>query len=197
MPGLWKYLQSFFQQAERSSPTQPYIHELIERSNAEKQALQQWQHTLVCRQLCQWVGQQYALYDALPNEVDDSLDFLHTPSSKGFVVHWHKTNYTRQEAICFFDLLKERVLSHQYRVQVSDRRIYTRPQWVETIERHYLKPKPEFGEPGKIRQRFGNILIQLILRNDRPWQLQFQANTYRDQLFLEAESFQELMEQIF
>ncbi len=196
MPGIWKYLQSLFGQAEQSSPAQPFIHEVIVRSAEERAALDQWEHTLVCRRLCDWIGNQYALFGALPNDVDEALDFLDTPSSKGFVVHFHKTNYDRREALFFFDLLKERVLAQGYRVQVSDRRIYQNAQWVETAERHYLKPQPEFGAPGKIRQRYGNITILLLLRNDQPWQLQFQANIYKDHLFLEADNFQDLMGQL-
>ncbi len=196
MSGLWKYLQSLFRLAEQSSPVQPFIHEVIERSAEERAALENWKLTLVCRRLCDWIGNQYALFGALPDDVDEALDFLDTPSSKGFVIHLHKTNYDRREATHFFDLMKERVLVQGYRVQVSDRRVYQNGPWVETAERHYLKPKPEFGAPGKIRQRFGNITILLLLRNDQPYQLQFQATTYRDHLFLEADSFKDLMGQL-
>ncbi len=196
MFNLKKYLQSLFRQAEQSGPAQPFIHEMIERSPEERAAMEQWKNTLVCRRLGDWIGNQFALAEALPNDVDEALDFLNTPSSKGFVIYFHKTNYDRREAVFFFDLLKERVLAQGYRVQISDRRVYANQSWMETAERHYLKPKPEFGAPGKIRQRYGNITIQLLLRNDQPHQLQFQATTYRDQLFLEADSFKELMGQL-
>ncbi len=202
MSHLWKYIQSLFRNsAERERPrheapsSQP-LHELIVRSPEELAAMEQWKQTLVCRKLCEWIGHQFALYGSLPNEIDETLDFLDTLSSKGFVVHLYKTNYTRQEAVAFFDMLKERVLAQGYRMQISDRRIYRGHSWLETTERHYLKPRPEFGAPGKIRQRFGNITILLILRNDKPWQLKFQATTYRDHLFLEADNFADLMEEL-
>lgn len=196
MFNLKKYLQSLFRQAEHSGPSQPFIHEMIERSKEYRAALEQWKHTLVCRRLSDWIGNQFALAEALPDDVDDGIDFLNTPSSKGFVIHLHKTNYDRREASFFFDLLKERVLAQGYRLQISDRRVYANRPWVETAERHYLKPKPEFGAPGKIRQRFGNITILLLLRNDEPHQLRFQATTYQDHLFLKADSFKELMVQL-
>lgn len=197
MSGIWKYLQSLFRQAEHSSPSQPFIHEMIERSPEHRAALEQWKHTIVCRRLCDWVQNQYGLFGALPDDVDEALDFLNTPSSKGFVVHFHKTNYDRREALFFFDFLCEKVIEQGYRTQISDRRVYQNGAWTETAERHYLKPKPEFGAPGKIRQRFGNITIMLVLRNDAPWQIQFQATTYRDHLFLEADRFQDLMSGLF
>lgn len=193
MAGFWKYIQSLFQQAEQSNPARPFIHEVIVRSPEEHIALEQWKNTLVCHRLCDWISEQYLRFSTHPDELDDAIDFLNTPSSKGFVIHLNKTNYTRLESVFLLDLFKERVLRQSYRVQVSDRRIYQSASWVETAERHYLKPKPEFSSPGVIRQRFGNITILLLLRNDKPFQLQFQATAYRDRLFQEAESFQDLM----
>lgn len=193
MTGFWKYIQSLFQQAEQSNPARPFIHEVIVRSPEEVSALEQWKNTLVCRRLCDWVSDQFHRFSALPDELDEAIDFLHTPSSKGFVIHFDKTNYTRMESVLLLDLLKERVLHQGYRVQVSDRRIYQNNSWVETAERHYLKPKPEFSSPGIIRQRYGNITILLLLRNDKPFQLQFQATAYRDHLFQVADSFEDLM----
>jgi hypothetical protein len=193
MAGFWKYIQSLFQHAEQSSPARPFIHELIERSADHKQALDHWKHTMVCHRLLGWVVTQYQLYLTKPDETDESIDFLHTPSSKGFVIHLDKTNYTLRESSFLLDLLKERVIQEGYRVQVSDRRIYQKSKWVETAERHYLKPKPEFSSPGIIRQRYGNITILLLLRNDQPFQLQFQSTAYRDHLFQEAEGFGNLM----
>jgi hypothetical protein len=193
MAGFWKYIQSLFQQAEQSNPARPFIHEVIVRGAEHKAALEHWTHTLVCRRLLDWVADQYRLFLTEPDEIDESIDFLNTTSSKGFVIHLDKTNYTLQESTFLLDLLKQRVVEEGYRVQVSDRRIYQQSKWVETAERHYLKPKPEFSSPGIIRQRYGNITILLLLRNDKPFQLQFQATAYRDHLFQEAESFGELM----
>ena len=196
MYGLWKYIRSMFAQAANSTPTQPFIHELIERSQEEKASLKLWKDMHVCRKLLDWVQHQYLLYCSLPEENDDWIDFLHTPSSRGFVLHFYKTNYVRQEVLQLFDLFKERVLGTGYRTQISDRRIYQHHDWMETTERHYLKPKPEFGAPGKVRQRYGNITILLILRDDKPYQLKFQATTYRDHLFLDPDDFAELMQQL-
>lgn len=196
MYGLWKYIRSMFAQAANSHTAQPFIHELIERTGEETAALKQWKEMHVCRKLLDWVSHQYQLFSSLPEEKDDWIDFLHTPSSRGFVLHFFKTNYGRQETMLLFDLFKERVIEAGYRTQISDRRIYRHQHWMETTERHYLKPKPEFGAPGKVRQRYGNITILMIFRDDKPYQLKFQATTYRDHLFLEPDDFGELMVQL-
>ncbi len=121
------------------------------------------------------------------------MDFLDTPSSKGFVIHFHKTEFTRPDATYLLDYLKEKVLVLHYKVQLSDTRTYTKNDWVETVERHYLKPRATFEAGSKTNQRFGNVTIELMLRNDLPHQLKFQATTYSDHLFAKADDFKDLM----
>lgn len=194
MPSFWKKIQALFKEADQSSPSNPVIHEIIQRSDTEKSDYEQWKKTLVKRRLVDWLDQQYAIYRVLPDDIDEGLDFLDTPSSKGFVVHFHKTNYSKREVVHFFDYLKDQVLQLDYWPQISDTRTYNRPNWVETVERHYLKPKPDFSSnDSRINQRFGNITIEIIFRNDQPYHLKFRVNSYNDHLFLQAKDFHELM----
>jgi hypothetical protein len=197
MTSLWKKIQNLFQEAERSSPSNPAIHEIIQRSEAEKNDYAQWRQTLVRRRLVDWLSQQYAISRVLPNDIDEGFDFLDTPSSKGFVIHFYKTNYTLRDTTHFFDYLKEQVLQLEYWPQISDTRTYNRPGWVETVERHYLKPKPDFLTPNTpVNQRFGNITIENVLRNNQPYHLKFRVNSYNDHLFLQPKDFHELMQAI-
>jgi hypothetical protein len=53
------------------------------------------------------------------------------------------------------------------------------------------------NEARKLRQRFGNVTIELYLRDDRPYQLRFRATSYRDHLFQEAEPFDTLVQSLF
>jgi hypothetical protein len=196
MPGLWDYIKNLFQQAEESSPSNPLIHELIERSEEEVADYERWKNTLVCRRLMDWLIDQYAIHNVLPEDTDEALDFLDTPSSKGFAIHFHKTNYSKRDIQHLFDILKERVLQLGYRAQISDRRTFNRNDWVETIERHYLKPAPSFGNEGKLNQKYGNVMIELELRNDKVHNLRFRATSYKDHLFREADEFRELMQRL-
>lgn len=196
MTGIWNYIRDIFREAEESSPSNPAVHALIERSPEEKRSYEQWLDSLVKRRLVDWLDHQYAIYRVTPDDIDEAMDFLHTPSSKGFVIHFYKTNYTRREVTHFFDFLRDQMRTLNYKIQISDTRTYNRNEWVETVERHYLKPRPSF-EPGKkIDQRFGNVTIELVLRNDRIYQLKLQATAYQDRLYDEAEEFQDLMQAI-
>ncbi len=196
MTEFWDYFKNLLKKAEASSPAQPYIHEMITRTETEKADYEYWKNTLVRRRLTDWLHDQYAIFRVLPQDIDEGMDFLDTPSSKGFVIHFHQTRYSRRDATHLLDYLRERVLALGYRAQISDSRIFTRPNWVETIERHYLKPKPDFQNAGKFNQQYGNVTIEMILRNDQPHYLKFQATSYQDHLYKDAHDFEELMQAV-
>lgn len=195
MADLWETIKGWFRAEEKSSPNQPYIHELIERKPEETADFQQWKTSLIRRRLMDWLGQQYASFRVNPDHLDEALDFLHTPSSKGFVIHFFKTNYTQREATFLFDLCKERILEAlNYKSSLSDVRTYRRGQQVETVQRHYLKPRIRLQEDVKINQQFGNINIELVSRNEKPFRLKLSATCYSDHLYQEGQEFEGLMQ---
>ncbi len=193
---LWENFKNFFQQEQDSSPSNPLLHEVIERSEEEQQAFAKWKDTLVKRRLMDWLHQQYINYLVNPKDTEETIDFLNRASSKGFVIHLNETGYTKSDAIFLMDYLKEKVLSNNYKTYVSDSRSYTKANYVEMVQRHYLKPRINLSSTEKLKQAFGNITIELLLRNDQLVNLKFRANSYQDRKFEEAEDFQELMEMI-
>ena len=194
MADFWEYFKNLFRKAEESSPSDPLIHEVIKRSEEELADFKVWSESLVRRRLLDWLFDQYAIYRVLPEDIDEAIDFLNTPSSKGFAVYFYKTQYSIRDTRHFLDYLKEKVRALKYRVQISDTRTYKKGDWIETVERHYLKPPPNF-EPGKkLKQAFGNITLELVFRDEKPYVLKFQATVYKDSLFEDAEEFKELMQ---
>lgn len=196
MAKLWDYIKQLFQEAEQSSPSKPVVHKMIERTEEEKQDYLQWREGLVRRRLVDWLRDQYAIFQVLPDDIDEALDFLNTPSSKGFVIHFYKTNYSKREVFHLFDYLKEKVLDLNYRTQISDSRTYNKPNWVETTERHYLKPRPNFEAGKKLKQAFGNVMIEVELRDEKVRNLRFRATVYKDHQFEDAEDFKDLMREL-
>jgi len=195
LPDFWNKIKSLFQSSERSSPSQPVVHEIIQRTEAEKAAFEKWKTTVSARRLLDWLHSQYAAYRSPTSRTDNAIAFLNTPSAKGFVIHFHQTQYRPTEILNLFDWLQEKVLTMPYVSYVSDTRTYNRPQWVETIQRHYLKPSLNFKKTKeeKFNQGFGNIKIELELRDDKIYNLRFSATTYTDHNFTEADEFEELM----
>ena len=195
MSDFWKKIKSLFQESEQSSSSQPVIHEIIKRSETEKIAFEKWKLTLSAKRMVDWLYNQYLAYLSPNTKTDEAIAFLNTPSAKGFVVHFHQTQYRKAEIIHLFDLLQEKVLMMDYHSYVSDVRIFNRAQWVESIQRHYMKPSLNFKktENEKFNQGYGNIKIELEFRADKVYNLRFSATTYQDHNFNKADEFKELM----
>lgn len=194
MSGFWQRLFNLQQAVENSSPSVPAIHELIQRSEEDQAAYQEWRDSYVLKQLRQWIRDEYHHYlQKGKSRASGNVDFLKIPSSQGFIAHFRQTNYSRQEATFFFDFLKERVKTLNYRTQISDTRTYSRSSWIETVERHYLKPRLEIIEGKKMDQQFGNITIELEIRDEVVHHLRLRATHYQDFNFLPVQDFKDLM----
>ncbi|MEY3052062.1 MAG: hypothetical protein RLY31_1847 [Bacteroidota bacterium] len=194
MKDIWDYLKGLFRQASESSAANPYLHEVIHRSEADMQAFRAWQGSLRHRRILDWLHDQYAVWQVLPDDVDPAVDFLHTPSSKGFAIHLHRTDYSRQELTFLLDHFRDRVCSLDYKVQLSDTRSWTNTDRVETVERHYLKPRPAWSENRRFDQKFGNITLELVLHDEKPQLFKCRANCYNDRLYSDAQAFPQLMQ---
>ena len=89
---VWEYFKNLFQEAEKSSASKPLIHEAIERDEKEIQAFIGWKNSPAQQFILDWISDQYGIWKALPNDIDDSILFLNTLSSKGFAVQFTKGN---------------------------------------------------------------------------------------------------------
>ena len=196
MTSVWDFFKKFFQEAEQSSASRPIIREALERSTEEKEAFENWKGTLACRRIIGTLAEGYAMYQSMPESVDRALTFLDTPSSKGFAIHFPQMDCSRQDASHLLDLFLEKVRLFNYRLQHSDTRTWSEKDWAQTVDRYYLKPRQSWAEGQKIDQLFGNITIELALRNDQPHLLTFRATSYADRLYAEAADFHELMQAI-
>ena len=193
MQDPFSYFKSLFQKSETSTSSNPFIHELITRTEEEKVDFEFWKNTLVASRLLDWLSDQYAVYQVAPNRVDEAISFLNTSSSKGFAIQFHHTQYSRRDVTFLFDWLKEKVQNLNYRLDISDTRTYKKGEWLETTNRHYLKPRTDFTSKKKFNQGYGNITIEFVLRDDSIHHLKLIATRYSDRLYEEAADFKDLM----
>lgn len=203
---LWNRVKALFNEAESSTKQEPADHSILTRHQDEREAFAVWREGIIARRLKDWFADQYAVFLTYPQQVDEALDFLDTPSSKGFVVHFHKTQYSLREAEFFQLYLREKVLSQNYRTQVADTKAYAIDAGTERNDRYYLKPRPDWSPPeghqgginthsaDQFDQQFGNVLIELVVRNDKPHHLKFSATIYHDRVYQKAQSFGALMQ---
>ena len=168
---VWDFFKNLFQEAEESSSFKPLIHETIVRDEKELAVYQAWKESLEHRRSIDWLNDQYAIWQVLPKEIDESILFLNTPSSKGFAVHFKESFIENHHAVHLFDYKNA----------------------VQTVDRYYLKPRTSKTADGKINQIFGNITIELLHKDNVPFNLKFQATAYNDRLYQPADDFQLLM----
>lgn len=168
---------------------------MLVRTDEDLASYEQWRQTEAGQRMLDWLAREYGHYLAGQRK-DNAVAFLNTPSSKGFILYFHQTAYRADQIRHFFQLLKERVQAQDYRVGISDRIIYSRPSWVEKVERHYLKPRSKFVEGEPVRQAYGNIAIELESRDDKIHHLRLRATVYQDSLYEKGMSFGRLIEDI-
>ena len=200
MNDIWDYFKQLFQESEESSPSKPFIREELSRSNDRQDAFSLWKRTHAPQKMLDFVNQEYANHLIEPEKMDNSFGVLDTASTNGFVIHFSELKHNQKDIQHFFDYLREIVLKIGYKHYMSDTRTYNRKLWVENIERHYLKPPISFDENDsskmKATQRYGNILIELLFRNDELVNLKFRATNYHDHNFTKADSFSDLIREI-
>lgn len=167
-------------EGKKKSTHLPMVTSSLSRSKKNIEGYKKWLNSTQQAELINMLSSSYhkRKHDIASNDVQSVI--LNSPYSKGFAFYWNK-NIPQDEFLYFFDWLKDSMVSLGYHCKNSDCRIYDRDNFVETIEKHYLKPAIKYTSPsnGNIyNQQYGNILIELKKYNDQPFLLKLQANIY-------------------
>ena len=73
MNNLWQHFKDLFQQSEKSTPSNPFIHEVIERQPSEIAKYLLWKDSSAANYMTNWIYRQYGLYKSIPNEKNDAI----------------------------------------------------------------------------------------------------------------------------
>jgi hypothetical protein len=171
----------------------PVIHEELKRKEKEVEKYEKWKISPSCNELLSFVHSQFEL-SKLELEDQSMIRVLNTKSSYGFMLRF-PNHLSVSEFEHFFDLLKEKFIEYGYKSYSSDRKIYNRPDHVEKVERHFIKPRLKNLKP-PLNQLFGNITIELISINDTPTHIKFLCNNFHDASYTNPLSMDELMQVI-
>jgi len=175
----------------------PLVHTMLERSAQETEDLENWKRQAGPDFFKQLLNEQYHNFLLTQTSEASLVSFYDNPKSAGFVLY-HQTENKKSDLKHLFDLLKEQVLFLGYRGSLSDVKEFNKKDFVEKIERHYLKPSINRDPNLKIAdQKFGNINLELIYHNDKIKYLKLVCNAYSDYKFSKAKSFTELMDSLF
>lgn len=190
------YLESIRKQflPGKYDENQPVVHEALKRRTLEIASYDHWRQSSGKEEFTQYIYHQYQLSKIL-EEDEDNIRFIASTTSKGFLLRF-QSGMKALEFQHFFDFLKEYFLNDNYHFCISDRRIYTRKRYAETVERHHLKPEIRSFNSPPVNQYFGNINIELHKINDVPTHIELQCTHYNNLKYSEALSFEEMIEMI-
>lgn len=191
MSELFDRIKKLFSQVTEGN--QPATHELISRSGSEIEAYEQWKRSKRLTRILE--GFQARIEGRFAAEAELPLYFIDTAKSRGFVLQYEPGLITGPEMRNLIDYFQEQILAIGYVSYMSDIRNQVKGELVETIERHYLKPKFTVDSvTGKIAQRFGNITIEYVEEDHAPIKIKLQSNVYSDRKYASPRPFEELME---
>lgn len=188
---MFNFIKELFQKQQVAKI--PFVQEIIERSESEQIAYQTWKVDDKKDEIISFLLQQI--------EVQSNSDLLrlNSPKSQGFILK-HESVAAMADFAEFrhlFDYLKEQVLKLNYVSYVSDVKNFVRKTHVETIERHYMKPRFSYDEETRLsNQQYGNILIEHLLHDEKSIRIKFVCNVYNDRKWTEPLQFSELLEQV-
>ncbi|MCU0392162.1 MAG: hypothetical protein MUE81_13665 [Thermoflexibacter sp.] len=196
-----KIIQQIFGNHKVNS-TVPLIEEEIKRSEFYRSAYFRWVNDKNYRWLLQKIKESYELKKQ--GEIADlQVHILNSTGAKGLAITYSPL-MNEQDLQFLFDYLKDRLLNLEYRLYTSDRRTFDHTDYVESIEKHYLKPKSDKTHKNistnakeMFDQRYGNILIEYISIDAKPSFLRFMTQYYSDFLYTPVQPFDDLIDILF
>lgn len=173
------------------------VHEVLNRSERDQRLYEQWRASSEKKDLLRELAQAY--YYKKTNILSEmEVHLFNTAYANGFAVTYHPKIGAKTFQY-LFELFKDKVLEMQYRQVNADRRILDREDYVEIIEKYYLKPAwhHQEGAGEMIDQQYGNIVLEQILINNKPSYIRLLVNIYSDSLYKKASSYDEFMSRLF
>ena len=139
---------------------------------------------------------EYQNYLANTEEHANWVDFLSSEGADGLMVHTRQYPGELTNWLYAAEYLKDRSLSWGYKLYSSEERS-AGGQEPEVFLRHYLKPPVKNMLTKPVDQIFGNITIELKLKNYHTEALKFQVLHYNDQNYQPPLDIEELYRSVF
>jgi len=201
MVKLWDFLKPKIKKEEKRSSELSFLHEQVSLKSYDLISFQEWKETKCLPDIQRLISTSYSNFLITQNAKQASLSFLDTKVSSGLIIHCPITSFSKQDLmhVMYFFYLKFE--EKGYVLNLADVKSRQKSSWVENIYRHYLKPSLRLeklnGTNGPVlNQLYGNISIELVSRDDIPYQLKLLANNYHDQNYAPAQDFSDLIEWI-
>lgn len=176
--------------AQKSSHNPKIYSDVIERNSKYRFQYDEWKESSKPSELIALYSRSYYLKQTgIQN--DPEVHLFTSQAANGFALTYSPL-LSREEFQYLFDWLADKVKLLGYRLVNSDVQITEKPEFMETKEKHYLKP-PLGSFDSATDQFYGNILVEYVMVNDEPGYIKLLANTYSDRLYLEPRPHSELI----
>lgn len=171
------------------------LHELLNRSDSFKRDYSLWireEKNFILSKIKRSIEQKKAKMAT----TDINVHLLNGSHSNGLAIAFDGLISSKKEFCFLMEYFKDCVTEKKYKTANADVKILEKEKFLETTERYYLKPIIT-GEDAPRRQRYGNVIIEHILQNDKSAYLKLMANTYTDSNYQPPLDFDDLCEYIF
>jgi hypothetical protein len=167
---------SILSKPELAETSKPLTRKPLVRTEKETQAYNTWKNTPKLSQMLCYLSEECQKHQSSPRKTHDGIDFYAATSARGFRLHPALTRFSDDNVKFLFAFLKERLVALDYQAVASDTAVFKRGDyWVETIHRYVLKSPNARGCYGDLVGDFGQITIELLLKDDRLCSLRFEA----------------------
>jgi len=192
-----KIYQKLFQPPP--NPNVPFIEEALVRSESYRNAYFKRLNEGALNHEIERIRKAYILHQENLS-ADIQVHVLNSAGSNGLAIDYD-ASFGETDFSYLFDLLNDKVKNLGYRHQTSHRVVYLKKNYTKTLEKHYLKPPISYETDTetdivKYNQQYGNVLIEYILKNDKPARIRLLVNYYSGFHYTEPLPFEELILQI-
>jgi hypothetical protein len=155
----------------------------LTRTDEEIQAYNTWRVTAACKNWKLFLKKEQEAFAKRCKMAEclSAVKFEQLKCCQNFHLVFDNKIHNIKDFTFLFDHFKDALLENGYQLHTSDVRTYHCSETKkETIERHYLKPKPILVQGEKIDQLFGNVTLVLHAKNGVPIYLACRSTHYRD-----------------
>lgn len=162
---------------ELSETCKPLTRKPLVKTEKESQEYDKWKNTPKLSQMLSYLNDECQKHQSSADKTHDGIDFYANSSARGFRLHPALTRFSDSHVKYLFDFLKERLTALDYQAVSSDTSVFKRGDyWTETIHKHILKsPNSRENYCENLAGGFGQITIELLLKDNRLCALRFEA----------------------
>ena len=172
----------------------PLLSETIVRSESYKDNYNGWLQSKAYVPAITLIRNAYE-FKKIGTDFHINLHIFQSKQSNGFYFSFHES-FGKKEFTFLFDYFKDKILKQDYYLYTSKREINERPNHIQELEMHYLKPN-RTTEGDKANQEFGNIVIEHVKIDDEASYIKLMANVYSDSLYENPKDFEDLIGFLF